>query len=252
MSDTKSRRFPTIALAFAYLILIVVLAAGFGRVTKSQHPKIPVNVENRTSSLEVTKAEIEPDGRSIRLAVKNTTRKNIDWFRISLGQDLAIEADFAFADENTLAPNQSYEDSYPFSAGLEKLDLIVLCVVFDDASSDGNAKIAEKAVNKRLGQQMELRRLLPLLNQAANSPNQPDESFALNGLEKQISALEDPDKTSLPDDVRTGVKLARGRVLSEIASIKQSGRRSQDMQQDLVKLRTKYARINTNLEKYKR
>ena len=86
MKQEHSRRFWVlvhVALAMVCLVTIVVWAAGFRRGSNHAQSKKPVTFENKTRSLAVTKAEIEPGGRTVRLAVLNTTEKDIDWFRIS-------------------------------------------------------------------------------------------------------------------------------------------------------------------------
>ena len=236
-------------LASMALALGCLLAMGTWAGTNNQ--ATPLSIVNKTNSLTVTKAELEPSGRTVRLAVKNTTDKYIDWFRISLGPTSNIEADFAYADKPFLAPDESYEDSYPISLERGNVNIVIMSVVFEDKSMDGDVRFAQKLMDKRLGQEIELRRLLPLINEAINGNEQG--VARVEALENKIAESRvDSNDSSLAVAAQDGMKAARERVLSEIRSVKALESQNQDALPSLRKLAAKYDGINSKLKKYAR
>jgi hypothetical protein len=218
-------------------------AGGFGP-TKNQSQQLKtLNLLNNTNSLKITKAELEPNGRTVRLAVTNTSKKSIDWFRISFGQGSDIEADFAYADKSILSPNESYEDSYPVGTESNKVDITIVSVVFDDKTSDGDARFAQKLIDKRHGQKIELQRLVPLLNEITNAPSKERKDALVGTLESRIG--EGAIDNSLPEATREGIKIARERVLDNIRRTKNSADTDTERWR---KLAARYEQINLKLK----
>jgi hypothetical protein len=219
-------------------------AGGFGSTGNHTQQK-PLSLVNRTSALTITKAELEPNGRTVRLAVTNATSKPIDWFRISLGPGSDVEADFAFADKSFLGPNESYEDSYPVRLDSDKVEITIVSVVFEDRSSDGDVRSAQRLINKRRGQAIELKRVLPLITQITNTPDKVRRDELVASLERRIA--EGAIETSLPEATQEGVTIARERVLDNIRRTKDSAETDMDRWR---KMSARYERIGLKLKQY--
>ena len=219
-------------------------AGNFGS-TGNQTQQKPINLVNRTHSLTITKAELEPNGRTVRLAVTNATNKPIDWFRISLGPGSDIEADFAFADKSFLGPNESYEDSYPVTMESDKVEITIVSVVFEDTTSDGDVRSAQRLINKRRGQEIELKRILPLINQITNAPDKGRRDELVASIERRIA--EGEIENSLPEATQEGVRIARERLLDNIRRTKESA--ETDMER-WRKLAARYERVSLKLKQY--
>lgn len=240
-----------IALAIASFLTIASWAGGLRSATNQTRPPKKVELSNKTSALSVTKAELEPNGRSVRIAVQNVAQKPIDWFRISLGSGSDIEADFAYADNPVLGPNESYEDSYPVPSEGDKLQITIVSLVFEDMTVDGDSRYAKSLMDKRLGQEIELRRLLPLITQALNVSGKEQGVARVQALESKIAeSPADASQSSLPAAAYDGMKTARERVLSEIRNVKASGVQDQDMLMGLHNIAARYDRIGSKLKKY--
>ena len=247
----KQKRYWILAAMALTLGCLLTIGAWAGSVRRANNQPKPLFIENKTNSLAVTKAELEPSGRTVRLAVKNTTDKHIDWLRISLGPSSNIEADFAYADKPFLAPGESYEDSYPISLENDSAKITIMSVVFEDKTSDGDARFAQKLMDQRLGHEIELRRVLPLINQAINGNEQG--LAKIEALESKIAESRvDSNEFSLPGAAQDGMKAARGRVLSEVSSVKSLGAQNQDVLRGLREVAARYDRINSRLKKYAR
>lgn len=241
------------ALAIAVFVTIASWAGGVRRAADQPTPSKKVELANNTSSLSVTKSELTPNGRSVRVAVQNVAQKPIDWFRISLGAGSDIEADFAYADNPVLGPNESYEDSYPVPSEGDKLQVTIVSVVFEDMTFDGDVRSAQRLIEKRRGQEIELRRLLPLITQAINVSGKETAVARVQALESKITESGgDTTQSGLPAAAYDGMKAARERVLAEIRNVKGSGGQDADMLDGLRKVAARYDRINSKLKKYAR
>lgn len=240
-----------IALATASFLTLASWAGGLRTANNQTRPPKKVELTNKTSALSVTKAELAPNGRSVRIAVQNVAQKPIDWFRISLGAGSDIEADFAYADNPALGPNESYEDSYPVPSEGDKLQITIVSLVFEDMTFDGDSRFAKTLMDKRLGQEIELRRLVSLITQAMDLSGKEQGVARVEALEGKIAESRgDASQSLLPAAAYDGMKTAHERVLSEIRNVKASGVQDQDMLLGLRKIAARYDRIGSKLKKY--
>lgn len=166
------------------IALLGMLAPAISGGAKTESIQLPTKIviANETQSLEIVKSEFNPNGRLIRVAIKNVSKKNIDWFRLSLGAALDVEADFAFSDKPLLAPGEIYEDEYPFDSKSNEVRITVVSLLFVDKASEGDAHYAQLSRDKRMGQRMELSRIVPLLQEASNASRSQHSNLLLKNL----------------------------------------------------------------------
>ncbi|HEX8458957.1 MAG TPA: hypothetical protein VF656_16810 [Pyrinomonadaceae bacterium] len=181
--------------------------------------------------------------------MKNGSRKNLDWFRVSFGNNESIEADFAFADPPILAPGEIYEDIYPIESSSADVNITVVSVLFEDRTADGDVAFAKAMKDKRTGQKTQLKRLLPLLQKVANLPH-INTAAALDDLEVEVSATSDENDPAIPEARRLGLRNARERLLNEVKKIRQLRDRdnSRDVRPDLLLVKERYEKILLKLE----
>jgi hypothetical protein len=241
-------------IGFAVVATSCLLVAGVWSVNASRFPKAKpiqaqkrITLRNETVSLEITKAEL--DGKQVRVAVKNVSNKNIDWFRLSLGASSSIEADFAFADKSALAPGEIYEDLYPFDSASDEVRLTVLSVMFEDKTSDGNLHYAQLLKDKRAGQKVELNRLLPLLQRAINAPDHNQAANLMRNLETELIAIQQVKDESVPEAKWIGFLNARDRVLNELRRIQalRDEDNGRDIRKDLKLMKEHYEKITARM-----
>lgn len=241
----------SIVLGAACLLAIGVWLTSFSHFTEAQATRVKQNIiiNNRTQTLQITKAE--RDGKNLRLEVKNGSHKNLDWFRISFGRNESIEADFAFADPPVLAPGETYEDLYAIESDSPELNIIVVSVLFEDRTSDGDVSYARTIKEKRAGQKTQLKRLLPLLQKAINAPADKG-AAALTALETEVSGIQDEHDKTMSEARRIGLRNAKERILHEVQKIKDLRERDKgkDVRQDLIPVKERYEKILTKLEGY--
>jgi predicted protein tyrosine phosphatase len=243
-------------LGISCFVVVSIWSAGISRrfETKSIQSQKQVILGNQTQSLEIIKAELNPNGRLIHIAVKNVSNKDIDWFRISLGAGSDVEADFLFAHKSILAPGEVYDDDYPFDSKSNEVRITIVSLLFEDQGSDGDMHYAQLAKDKRSGQRMELNRLVALLHKASEIPRIQQSASVLEHLEIEVGDSTSESRipaahSSLQTEARLiGVRTARNRVLNEIQRIKTM--REQDRSEELVKLGERYKSINSKLAGY--
>jgi len=211
--------------------------------------KRKIVINNKTEAMQITKAELE--GRNLRLALKNGSRKNINWFRVSFGRNESIEADFNFATPSVLVPGEIYEDLYTIESNSLDVNITVVSVLFEDRTVEGDASYAKATKEKRAGQKAQLKRLLPLLQKVINAP-EGKVVAALNDLEAEVSEIQDENDQTVPEARRIGLRNAKERILNDIQKIRQlhAGDKSKDVQRDLLPIRERYENILIKLEGY--
>jgi hypothetical protein len=231
-------------------VLIVGSSANPYRFTKARSNQFykHILVHNNTQALQVTKAEI--NGNLLHLSLKNGYNKNINWFRISFGNNNSVEADFTFAEPPVLAPNASYEDDFPIQPDSNILNITIVSVLFDDNSSDGNANYAQTIKEKRNGQKIQLKRLLPLLQDAINTPDKKTAISALKDLEVKLSSIQDENNNILTEGELIGRRNINERMLNELLRLEQLQRSdsSKDVRQGLSLIKEHYGKIISKLE----
>lgn len=242
----RSPRLYVFAAGALALLATLILQGTYSSGRNQQSNLRKISVINRTRALQITKAEVV--GRRIHLAVKNGYKKDINWFRVSFGHGLSIEADFAFTESGVLSPGENYADEYPIDSDLGALTVTVVAVVFEDKTQDGDERYAQFIRQKRAGQKMALRRLLPLLEKSITSSDDNLDSD-LQSLEAETSTEEAIENT-LPEAERIGLRNARERILNEVQRIRyeRSKDKRRDVREDLRFVKNNYERIEAKLE----
>jgi hypothetical protein len=197
--------------------LAVVLLAFLS--THSQNPLAhrdnQYRIINKTESFGV--ASIKNAGNEVILTLKNGYERRIIGFRIGLprplnGSGTAIDL---CEESGAIEPGETSVCSFTLRVAERASDntqeVIIYAVVFDDYTSDGDAKTAAILVAERLGEKTQVSRILPLLDDFLSLP---DRSL-LVGLEKlksQVLGLS-VSATNAPEAVET-LKLKYGRVFA--------------------------------------
>jgi hypothetical protein len=245
-----------VLLGMSCFVLISVWSAGISRQvdTNSIQSQKHIVLGNNTQSLEIIKTELNANGRLVQIAVKNVSNKNIDWFRLSLGNGSDVEADFSFADKSVLGPGEIYEDEYPIDSKANEVRITIVSILFEDKGFDGDTHYAQLVKDKRSGQRMELGRLVPLLRKASETPRIQQSTALIQTLETEVSNTVSESRipasqSSLQTEARLiGIRTARSRVLNEIQRIKTLD--DQDRSKELTRLAEHYNSISSKLAGY--
>lgn len=155
-----------------------------------------IRITNKTSSFEVF--EIKAMGRDIRLKLKNSYERSIIDFKIGLPRPLGKSGTVTdiVGDPTVIQPGATIE--YNFNLPTSPLDtrndvqrereVIILTVLFDDWTSDGDTEVAAEMVAHRLGERIQVSRILALL-QVVLDLQDADLQKGLERLKAQVAAL---------------------------------------------------------------
>lgn len=186
-----------------------------------------LQVNNKTRALEIVSIEKVVDRGDFRVTLRNGYDKKVTGFQVNVGTvRTGTELIMSGKDRYFISPGGTYTRVYATQVGLDKLGITVLCVVFEDGSSDGERKYIQEIKQWRLGMRMARERVLPLLRAAKNSSD-PER---LDKLEFQISELPTVQEDGLPDNVKAGLHAESKRILSEIDILKQAWPHRQQLQ----------------------
>src|SRR6185369_4260618 len=92
-----------------------------------------IQVNNRTRSIEVVKADREDD--SIHIILRNKSTQPINGLQVRVG-DVAVQTEFLGTDI-TFPPGGLHEEQYPTQQDSKNRGVTILCVLFEDGSSEG-------------------------------------------------------------------------------------------------------------------
>jgi hypothetical protein len=206
-----------------------------------------LRITNKTSSFEVF--EIKAMGRDIRLKLKNSYERSIIDFKIGLPRPLGESGTVTdiVGDAKIIQPGATIE--YGFTLPISYLDtptdvqrereVVILTVLFDDWTSDGDTEIAAEMVAQRLGERIQVSRILPLLQVvldlqdadlqkglerlkaqvAALSCNPASESDAIQILSSKYESVFELTKDKLIGEIGTGLYFGQGKFLVRIRDL---------------------------------
>lgn len=223
---------------FVFTCLILTGAVLWPDVRHTSQKGSSYRFNNETRSLEVV--ELEREGDSIHLILKNVSSKSITGVQVQLGR-VTIQSEFLGGDETFLA-GALHERYYPLQEGMDREGINILAAVFDDGSSEGNPEAVRQIKDKRLGEKTQLRRVLPLVQQAIEAPD-ADAPAALDRLRTDILGLQVERGNGLSDDFSLGLHDRKLLLLQQLDTL----RRDQQVDKR-IKIREELLRLKHTCE----
>jgi len=239
----KSPRFYVLTIA----LLLCLSGFTFTKTSRTLNHQESKNVKgtNRTSTFQVTDAQRVEE--QLTLSFMNNDGRRVTAFVITIGKGYSIKEDFItseVSDEVGIKPRQTFQRTYPFpSSPLQSTDVTLQAAVFDDKTGDGNPIIFEEIMDTRLGQALQIKRSIKLLEQYVDSMNGQDSVGKLKAeLEVHLSrpetetmaALQElqgvgtinrSNKSSVSDSVYAGLAAGRTDVLRRVAELEHCANR---------------------------
>ena len=219
-----------------FVVVLLLLAISVLSGDRSQGQNVPLLVMNRTQAFLVLKAERGPNEFSITL--KNNSRKTITAFSISPGKGYTILEEFVFAEISDIgvAPDATFAKSYPTLLSSQTESIEIKALVFDDGSSEGDARAVREIEDSRLGEQIQIRRAVREL-QSFLETGSADVSELKRNLSKTLNSSDDETlniltelkparaatNRALSGDLRTGLSNGRQSVLRRLADAETNG-----------------------------
>jgi hypothetical protein len=238
----------SILLVFTYTVLL--------NPSVSASPQ-ELTVKSQTKGDEVLKADFLDD--QIRIRLLNNHKATITAFAIRF-DDTTVIADFAYSEVHFgVEPGETFENSYPFSrssSGAELPTLHLLTVLLKDGTSDGNSKVAQQIKEERLGEKIQIHRVLKLFEKEGFSRKdikavKGDVLAALDSgeyeariLRKELlpsSSMDD----SLSEDLKSGLHWGREKMLRKFETLEQLPIERQE--QGLIELKGRAQKLLSKL-----
>lgn len=242
----SSRRFKRVSLfGLVLLSLVVAVSVGTGIPSPRTHTaqEKPLQVHNKTASVEIVSAAKEKD--TVRVSLRNNSGKFIDGLQARVGS-VTVQTEFAGSGV-TFPPGAIHEEVYPGQRDVDQRGFTVLCVVFEDDSADGEPKYVKQIKDKRYGARLQTQRALSLIDDLLASA-EADTPAGLEKLEAQTSSLPEQHEGAANDDILLGLKDGKASIIHQIQTVqrKQQARRAVKVSEELTSLKQQFARSIKN------
>ncbi|HEX7722277.1 MAG TPA: hypothetical protein VF397_08965 [Pyrinomonadaceae bacterium] len=249
------RRFFAILSGIILLVAFaMVLSARNHRASKSSNA---IAVTSQTKGDEGLTAEFLNGQVKIRL--KNNHKDTITAFIIRLN-DTTISEDFAYSEVRVgIEPGDTLEEDYEATprAGFELPTVSLLTVLLKDGTEDGDARLAQRIKDERLGQKVQVIRTLRVLEQEGQLPEDLGmvKSHILAALDAEesetriiLKELQPASRTDakLSDDFRNGLQWGREGILRRFEKIERQPPTSRD--RAFLELKDRINKLNQKLD----
>lgn len=197
-----------------FLAATPIISQTSTQTTQSSPHEVSIKVRNYTHSFTVVNLHKGSRNR-IRLTLRNDYKHRITAFMIAYGTS-TLTIDLA-ENGNFIAPGASYiqEGTLPPQGGSASEEVVVSVVVFDDKSSDGDGKVAKQILDRRLGQKLQLLRILPLFQNLLSTSDDNLVSF-LSTTKAAIVDLPNPTAEQNSFHFRAGYHHAKEEALADL------------------------------------
>jgi len=248
------RRFLAVVATLSILLVFTYTVLLNSRVSASPQE---LTVKSQTKGDEVLKADFLDD--QIRIRLSNNHKATITAFVIRFDDTTAI-ADFAYSEVHFgIEPGETFEKSYPFSrssVGAELPTLHLLTVLLKDGTSDGNSKVAQQVREERLGEKIQLHRMLKVFEKEGFSRKdikavKGDVTAALDAgeYEARIVRKELLPSSSIDDDfsedLKSGLHWGREKMLRKLQTLEQLA--TERHEQGLIELKGRAQKLLSKL-----
>jgi hypothetical protein len=150
-----------------------------------------IKIVNETDHIKVD--SIKKEGDTYIITFKNVFDRNINGYTLATNQKVGT-ADLTIG-SHLISPGEAFAERYPASAfrpsdKVKDPTLFIKAVFFEDGSSDGDKKSIRQTTQRRVGQLMELERVLQILNssedQSSISASNKSASTDLESMKARI------------------------------------------------------------------
>jgi hypothetical protein len=204
------------------LVLLLVGTSFSAMLNKRAKQFQPPEVENKTKSFRLV--SVEKAENDLVLRFKNTSVLTITGYTFALGQE-RIGADFfPNAAQKGIEAGAIEEVRIPlFNISSQPGNkIVVLTVVFQDHSSEGDFQAARLILDRRKGFATQMQRIRSLLLRAANNTDQGSSvtpMTVLKQLRETISSLPDQNENNPSLGMKSGLNFAKQWTLKQIARL---------------------------------
>ncbi len=257
---------------FAIVIVLACTAFLVVNALSKMQQKSGIRITNKTKAINAEGSDT--DFNDIHLRLRNDYDKDITAFVISIG-NFSYKEEFIYSEtDKVLTPGASYNSDIPLPSSLkgrQDQELVIRAVVFADKTSDGDQKVISEIEEERLGEKVQIQRILPKLKHALNFPeiarnnlisgqfeaevasvldaSESDTLTALDTLSPQIATIKRWPKGKISGQVDSGLKTGKEAALHKLQRIK-NGQQNQSpsaFRQELIRLTEYYEKLARGL-----
>ncbi len=257
----------TIVIVLACSVLLVANALSRMQQTSG------VRITNKTKAISAEGTDIGFD--KIHLRLRNNYNKDITAFVISIGNlsgtRFSYKEEFIYSEtDKVLAPGESYNRNISLPSSLKgrrDQEIAIQAVIFADKTNDGDQDIIGEIEEERLGEKVQIQRILPKLKQALSFPDvarnmlisgqfeaeiasdldasESDTLAALDTLSPQIATIRQWPKGKIPEQVNNGLLAGKESVLHKLQKIKndQQNQSPSAFRRELTRLIAHYEKL---------
>lgn len=231
-----------------------------------------VRVNNSTHSAEVSSAEKHNGYLSVR--IQNNSGKDVTALvltsRIDSRTLFTFKEEFAFSEGNlVIAPGNNYDKLISIPGSLNRQSEITLnlsAIFFEDKSSEGDQDIIRDVEDNRLGQKLQLRKSLPVLDKIAGlSDSELDRYWSKTARHAFQTALDAQDTDFLiqsdnkalsaggslteSEQFKLGAQAGKDYVIQKYQELRdaQSQKGTAALREEIIGLRNLYSRMISKL-----
>lgn len=203
-------------------LALLFVASSYSLVLSNKAKQFqPPELENRTQSFKLV-SEQKAD-RDLVLQFENVSTLTITGYTLALGQERFGADFFPNTTQKGVAPGATEEVRVPlFNLSKSKDRIIVLTIVFEDHTSEGDFKAARMILDRRRGyatQMQHIRTLLLTTAQDTKKVSSLKSTAPLKDLRDRISSLPEGEDTQPSHGVKSGLNFAKQWTLKQIARL---------------------------------
>jgi hypothetical protein len=257
-----------------FAVVIALSCAAFLAVNalSKMRQQSGIRVTNKTQAISDEGTVIGSD--DIRLKLRNNYNKDITAIVISIGH-FSFKEEFIYSEtDKVLVLGEIYDRDIPLPSSLkgrQDQELVIRAIVFADKTSEGDQKVISEIEEERLGEKVQIQRILPKLKQALESPgvaqnnlmsgrfeseiasaldaSESDTLIALNALSPQIATIKRWPNGKISEHVNSGLKTGKEAGLHKLQRIKnnQQNQSPTFFQEELTRLIEHYEKVSRRL-----
>lgn len=204
---------------------LVLLVSNFSPTRGNNGQENRPQIINQTSEFQLASLA-EKDGEYI-LLLKNNYSKTVNGYVIGMGAGRKLTVDLTIGSRAITSGNVA-EERIPISnlrpsaeGGTLHTSITILAVLFEDGTSEGAAPAIAEIKEKRAGTKIQLKRILPLIQNLLSSPG-PAKLTTLGQLKEQIASLPEAAEEAMSLHGKQGFRGAKYDTLLLLQSLEQS------------------------------
>jgi hypothetical protein len=255
-------------------LLFFVTLVNYGVGVSGDKQKQKLIIANKTSGFEVIESKTAQG--MVELSFRNAYKKSITAYVVSIGDHFTFTEEFIYSEVDfAIRPGEPLTKGIPLPFDLsskQTVPLTILAVVFEDRTGEGDQEILRGIEDERLGEKVQVMRILSLLEEVPAQANDSRQEMAIakrlksraeSALSKgEAETLADlksvkprgagPDlevRSDLSEQFKNGLQTGRETILRKIYELKEADQPHNDsyLNEQMARLKEYYRKLIARL-----